>query len=177
MRKAYPNELYHHGIKGQKWGVRRYQNPDGTLTEAGKKRYDVGSARDVKPKPQDSDDFIRGTRWYDDKTRSNLTKKQAKKLATSERGRNEIAFERAAAEKEYLSKTKYPKPQHETFSDRRERYKKINSEAKANALDAASKVSIEEAIEAGKSAQAQELWAGIFLSAAALNYVFNRPKN
>ena len=33
-------ELYHHGIKGQKWGIRRYQNPDGTLTEAGKKRVD-----------------------------------------------------------------------------------------------------------------------------------------
>lgn len=34
----YSNELYHHGIKGQKWGVRRYQNEDGTLTSAGKKR-------------------------------------------------------------------------------------------------------------------------------------------
>lgn len=33
------NELYHWGIKGQKWGVRRYQNPDGTLTEAGRARY------------------------------------------------------------------------------------------------------------------------------------------
>lgn len=32
-------ELYHHGIKGQKWGLRRYQNPDGSLTEEGKKRY------------------------------------------------------------------------------------------------------------------------------------------
>ena len=32
------NELFHHGIKGMRWGVRRYQNPDGTLTEAGKRR-------------------------------------------------------------------------------------------------------------------------------------------
>lgn len=31
-------ELYHHGIKGQRWGVRRYQNKDGTLTAAGRRR-------------------------------------------------------------------------------------------------------------------------------------------
>lgn len=34
-----PNELKHFGIKGQKWGVRRFENEDGTLTAAGKKRY------------------------------------------------------------------------------------------------------------------------------------------
>ena len=37
-------EFYHAGVKGMKWGVRRYQNKDGSLTPAGKKRYD----RDVQ---------------------------------------------------------------------------------------------------------------------------------
>ena len=32
------DSLAHHGVKGQKWGVRRYQNSDGSLTAAGKKR-------------------------------------------------------------------------------------------------------------------------------------------
>ena len=35
----YPNELYHHGIKGMKWGVRRYQNYDGSYTKKGLARY------------------------------------------------------------------------------------------------------------------------------------------
>ena len=37
-------ELYHHGTKGMKWGRRRYQNPDGSLTALGRVRYGVGKA-------------------------------------------------------------------------------------------------------------------------------------
>lgn len=49
------SELYHWGIKGMKWGVRRYQNKDGTLTPAGKKRYaDDGGSDSAQKQTQSS---------------------------------------------------------------------------------------------------------------------------
>lgn len=42
--------LSHHGIKGQKWGIRRFQNNDGTLTAEGRKRYDVNDDGTVQMK-------------------------------------------------------------------------------------------------------------------------------
>ena len=39
VKRIQNDELYHHGVKGQKWGVRRYQNPDGSLTPEGIQRY------------------------------------------------------------------------------------------------------------------------------------------
>ena len=40
--------LVHYGIKGQRWGIRRYQNPDGSLTEEGRRRYGYGVIKDKK---------------------------------------------------------------------------------------------------------------------------------
>lgn len=45
---VYPDELYHHGVKGMEWGVRRYQNKDGSLTPAGKRRLAKDLKRDYK---------------------------------------------------------------------------------------------------------------------------------
>lgn len=48
MRYLYEAELVHHGVKGQRWGIRRYQNPDGSLTPAGRKHLEKMDNRWVK---------------------------------------------------------------------------------------------------------------------------------
>lgn len=44
MRFYFNGELYHHGVKGQQWGKRRYQNPDGTLTAEGRAHLGIVNA-------------------------------------------------------------------------------------------------------------------------------------
>ena len=70
----------HHGIKGQKWGVRRYQNPDGTLTELGKKKLNRDSSRFSKEK-QSFD--IKGVEY----TKADAKfKKRARKISLTDTG-------------------------------------------------------------------------------------------
>jgi hypothetical protein len=71
-----PNELMHHGIKGQKWHVRRFQNKDGSLTVAGKKRYSTGSDGNAKAKFKDMVDKYKAKR-----AASKAKKEEARKAA------------------------------------------------------------------------------------------------
>lgn len=82
----YSNELYHHGTKGMKWGVRRYQNTDGSLTNAGKSRY----ARDAREKEFNKYDESSG-KYY----------KQSKK-----NGRTDLEFDAKRYAKEDTERTK-----------------------------------------------------------------------
>ena len=54
----YSSELYHHGIKGQQWGIRRFQNDDGSLTAAGRDRYLEGDQNGSSQKKNSSQSSI-----------------------------------------------------------------------------------------------------------------------
>ena len=73
-------ELYHHGIKGQKWGVRRYQNPDGSLTAAGQRHYSKQAKKDAK-------EFARAKMFYGEGAGN---RRKLIKATVEERSKNEF---------------------------------------------------------------------------------------
>jgi hypothetical protein len=80
------DELSHAGVKGMRWGVRRYQNADGSLTEAGKKRYS-SAKRDVMDKAR-SDAYDKAVKTHlvknpGDAAGAKAAGRQASKAATA----------------------------------------------------------------------------------------------
>lgn len=75
--------LKHHGIPNQTWGLRRFQNPDGSLTPAGRERYGVGPARQSKT------DQVKSATTKD-KERAKLQRAKAKQRLEKEKARLEL---------------------------------------------------------------------------------------
>lgn len=94
----YGNELYHHGILGMKWGVRRYQNKDGSLTSEGKERYSDGTLSKIAPGIAARKFETQTKKEYRKNIKSGMDKNEAKKI------RNE-AYN--LYNKEALKKTSY----------------------------------------------------------------------
>ena len=67
-------ELYHHGIKGMRWGIRRFQNPDGSLTKAGIRRYGDKSPYEVRTSDGDTFRVSKGSKKNYNTRSSKVTK-------------------------------------------------------------------------------------------------------
>ena len=76
------DELYHYGVKGMKWGIRRYQNEDGSLTSLGKKRDKMLSDRKIAKKYSTTSNIVNAEysrrEFEDAKTRLKLENQKKK---------------------------------------------------------------------------------------------------
>ena len=86
LNEKYNNELYHYGIPGQKWYVRRYQNKDGSLTPAGRKR---------QAKLKSELDMLDGKKPSQESPKSRLAAYREKKQAEKDRVKKDARLAKA----------------------------------------------------------------------------------
>lgn len=142
---GYPQDYFeHHGILGMKWGVRRYQNADGSLTEAGRKRYDKVASSPTQSKLDTSDALriSKKTSSYQAAKEKSSTKKadKYKKKADSE-------FDPIKKDK-YLSKSKAAEKEAETARIIKEEYSKLYKDISEGSVKAGKDFVVQRDIEA-----------------------------
>lgn len=97
-------ELTHSGVKGMKWGVRRYQNKDGSLTDAGKRRYDRDQRENAGKKKGDKVGTADPNRWVkEDLTRSRKLTDETATMANKLKTANDNAIRNTPKSKMDLS--------------------------------------------------------------------------
>lgn len=165
--REYQDELFHHGIKGQKWGVRRFQNDDGTLTTAGQKRY----GEKVTMHQGKTNVFVGGNKYKthnEFKTANNFAKGTYKQ--NKARIKEEYKEARAKGEKGALYKS---------LAKRADNARQYNYELDRNRMNAGKTELKRDAIKGAATEGAKaaaKVGAGVLAGMLTANYMNNRLK-
>lgn len=115
----YPSYLIHYGVSGQKWGTRRYQNEDGSLTPEGKEHYGYGSERDNRKLLKQMTKAGKHTKVNEWGTHKKLSGRAYEKLSKNKAVQEAIKDEKLmkAQDKVFNTKRKYLEPDADAISD------------------------------------------------------------
>lgn len=142
--EGYDGYIEHHGILGMKWGVRRYQNADGSLTDAGRKRYDKVSSSPMQSK-LDTSDALRISK----KTSSYQASKEKSALKKADKYKKKAETELDPIKRDkHLSKANDAEKEAEVARKIKEEYSKLYKDISEGSVKAGKDFIVQRDIEA-----------------------------
>lgn len=129
ITRDYSDDLQHFGTKGMRWGERRFQNPDGSLTELGRQRYGVGGERSARGTKHDLNKLDR----EQTNAKANYDYYNAKSVRSIAKAKKKLKKAKSSGDEESIAKAtaRLDKAQNSRSTQKAEEYKALYERSKA----------------------------------------------